>query len=72
MVITDNRIQNVLRIYSNQLKRSKLLRKLESGDPRSPSEKVSISEDGKYKSTMEQVTSRAFEQAEGKQAMQRI
>jgi hypothetical protein len=63
MVITDNRVQSVLRTYSNQLQRSKLSRKLEAGAPRLSDEKVNISEEGKRRSIMEQVPYQAMEQA---------
>ena len=63
MVITENRIQSVLRTYSNQLQRSKLSRKLEAGAPKSNDEKVNISEEGKRQSIMEQVPYQAMEQA---------
>jgi len=63
MVITDNRIENVLRTYSNQLQRSKLSRKLEAGHPTTPDERVSISDEGRRRSIMEQVAHQALEQA---------
>ena len=63
MVITDNRIQNVLRTYSNQLQRSKLSRKLEADHPTPPDERVSISEEGRRRSIMERVAHQALEQA---------
>ncbi|MCK8602406.1 DVU0524 family FlgM-associated protein [Desulfoferrobacter suflitae] len=63
MVITDSRIQNVLRTYSNQLQRSKLSSKLEAGIPRLSEEKVSISEEGRRRSIMEHVAHKALEQA---------
>jgi|MTBAKSStandDraft_2_1061841.scaffolds.fasta_scaffold538324_1 hypothetical protein len=63
MVITDNRIESVLRTYSNQLQRSKLSRKLEAGHPPTPDEKVSISDEGRRRSIREQVANQALEQA---------
>lgn len=63
MVITDNRIQNVLRTYSNQLQRSKLSRKLEAGHSAPSDERVNISEEGRRRSIMEQVAYQALEQA---------
>ena len=63
MVITDNRIQNVLRTYSNQLQRSRLSRKLDTGAPKLSDEKVNISEEGRRKSLMDQLAYQALEQA---------
>ena len=63
MVITDYRVQSVLRTYSKQLQRSKLSRKLEADDPKMAHEKVSISEEGRRRMIMDRIASQAFEQA---------
>lgn len=63
MVISDTRVQSVLRTYSNQLQKSKLSRKLDGANPRMSGEKVTISEEARRRTIMEQVTSRALEQA---------
>jgi hypothetical protein len=63
MVITDYRVQSVLRTYSKQLQRSKLARKLDMEDPGASREKVTISEEARRKVIMDQVTSQALEQA---------
>lgn len=63
MVITDYRVQSILRTYTRQLQRSKLAEKLnpESGDPRTNVEKVSISDEARRRLMMERLTSRVFE-----------
>lgn len=64
MVITDYRVQSVLRTYSKQLQRSKLSRKLDnSEDARASNEKVTISEEARRHMIMDRVASQAFEQA---------
>lgn len=67
MVITDYRVQSVLRTYSKQLQRSKLSRKLDGGDTKASNEKVTISEEARRRMIMERVPSQAFEQAYPKQ-----
>jgi len=67
MVITDYRVQSVLRTYSKQLQRSRLMRTVDAEDPRMTREKVTISEEARRKAIMEQVTSQALEQAYPKQ-----
>jgi hypothetical protein len=66
MVITDYRVQSVLRTYSRQLQKSKLARKLEIGDTRQPEEKVTISEEARRRMIMDRVATQAFEQARPK------
>lgn len=63
MVITDYRVQSVLRTYSKQLQRSKLEQKLDAGDPKMPVEKVTISEEARHRQIMDRVASQALEQA---------
>ena len=64
MVITDSRVQSALRTYSNQLRRSKWLRKPASGENSQPTgEKVTISEEARRQSIAQRVASQAFEQA---------
>ncbi|MGV8075274.1 MAG: DVU0524 family FlgM-associated protein [Syntrophobacteraceae bacterium] len=63
MVITDYRVQSVLRTYSKQLQRSKLDRKLSEEDVKVPQEKVTISEEARRRLIMDRVASQAFEQA---------
>ncbi len=64
MVITDYRVQSILRTYTRQLQRSKLAERLkpESGDSRPSAEKVSISDEARRRMMMERLTSRVFEQ----------
>jgi len=62
MVITDYRIQSVLRTYSKQLQRSKITKRLESEDPKRPQEKVTISEEARRRAIVDRVTSQAMEQ----------
>ncbi|MBP8646172.1 MAG: hypothetical protein KBH99_08635 [Syntrophobacteraceae bacterium] len=62
MVITDYRIQSVLRTYSKQLQRSKITRRLDSEETRKPQEKVTISEEARRRVIFERVTSQAMEQ----------
>jgi hypothetical protein len=68
MVISDYRVQSVLRTYGKQLQRSKLANKLGAGDSKSPAtETVTISEEAKRRLIMERVTSQASEQAMNRQ-----
>ena len=68
MVITDYRVQSVLRTYSKQLQRSRLSRKLDGGeDAKATNEKVTISEEARRRMIMERVATQAFEQAYPKQ-----
>jgi len=63
MVITDYRVQSVLRTYTKQLQRSKLAARPDSdgADPKSKIEKVSISEEGRRRMMMERLTNQVFE-----------
>lgn len=65
MVITDYRVQSVLRTYSRQLQRSKLSEKLaeEKSTTRAPEEKVTISDEARRKLIMERLTTQVFEKA---------
>jgi hypothetical protein len=63
MVITDYRVQSVLRTYSRQLQRSKLARTLDFEDTKRAEEKVTISEEARRRMIMEGVATQAFEQA---------
>jgi hypothetical protein len=68
MVITDFRVQSVLRTYTRQLQRSKLAKvDKESGDSKQSVEKVSISDEGKRRLMMERLTSQVLEQMYSKQ-----
>jgi hypothetical protein len=68
MVITDFRVQSVLRTYTRQLQRSKLSKvDNESGDSNPNVEKVSISDEGKRRLMMERLTSQVLEQMYSKQ-----
>jgi hypothetical protein len=67
MVITDYRVQSVLRTYSKQLQRSRLTHKLDGEETKVPNEKVTISEEARRRMIMERVASQAFEQAYPKQ-----
>jgi len=67
MVITDYRVQSVLRTYSKQLQRSKLSRKMDGEETKAFNEKVTISEEARRRMIMERVASQAFEQAYPKQ-----
>ncbi len=68
MVITDYRVQSVLRTYTRQLQRSKLTGKggWESGGEPS-AEKVSISDEGKRRLMMDRLTSQVLEKMYPKQ-----
>ncbi len=63
MVITDYRVQSVLRTYTRQLQRSNLTAKAdrETGSGDSRGEKVSISGEGKNRLMMDRVTSQVLE-----------
>ena len=63
MVITDYRVQSVLRTYSRQLQKSKLARKLDIEDTKPLEEKVTISEEARRRTIMDRVATQAFEQA---------
>lgn len=63
MVITDYRVQSVLRTYGRQLQKSKLARRLEIEDTKRPEEKVAISEEARRRMIMDGVATQAFEQA---------
>lgn len=69
MVITNYRVQSVLRTYTRQLQRSNLSAKTDretnSGD--SNGEKVSISGEGQYRLMMDRVTSQVLEKMYPKQ-----
>ncbi len=68
MVITDYRVQSVLRTYTRQLQRSKLSAKTgrdSSGD--GSAEKVSISPEGKRLLMMDRMTSQVLEKMYPKQ-----
>ncbi|MFP5213177.1 MAG: DVU0524 family FlgM-associated protein [Acidobacteriota bacterium] len=69
MVITDYRVQSVLRTYSKQLQRSKLSEKLDSQgqDRKATSEKVTISDEARRRLIMERMTSQVLEKAYPKQ-----
>lgn len=67
MVITDYRVQSVLRTYSKQLQRSKLSRKLDGDESQVRNEKVTISDEARRRMIMDRVPSQAFEQAYAKQ-----
>ncbi len=68
MVITDYRVQSVLRTYTRQLQRSKLASKAgrESGGETS-TEKVSISDEGKRRLMMDRLTTQVLEKMYPKQ-----
>jgi len=63
MVITNYRVQSVLRTYTRQLQRSNLTAKAdrETGSGDSGGEKVSISGEGKNRLMMDRVTSQVLE-----------
>ena len=64
MVITDYRVQSVLRTYCKQLQRSKLSsRRSETEDGSIPQEKVIISDEARRRLIMDKVATQAFEQA---------
>lgn len=63
MVITDYRVQSVLRSYTRQLQRSKFSAKnsRDTGGAASGAEKVSISGEGKRRLMMDRMTSQVLE-----------
>ena len=63
MVITDYRVQSVLRTYTLQLQRSKLSATggRDSGGADSSTQKVSISGEGKRRLMMDRMTSQVLE-----------
>jgi len=69
MVITDYRVQSVLRTYARQLKRSKILAKGSGNDDgaESGSEKVTVSGEGKRRLMMDRLTSQILEKVYPKQ-----
>ena len=61
MVITDYRVQSVLRTYTRQLQRSKLSEKIgRDSDGDSRAAKVSISEEGKRRLMMDRLTTQVL------------
>lgn len=69
MVITDYRVQSVLRTYGRQLQRSKLANKLNAGSTKeSGSETISISEEAKRRLIMDRVASQASGQSVGQES----
>jgi hypothetical protein len=69
MVITDYRVQSVLRTYTRELQRSKLLTKSgrEAGGADAGTEKVSISGEGKRMLMMNRLTNQVLEKMYPKQ-----
>lgn len=69
MIITDYRVQSVLRTYTRQLQRSKLANKggRESGGEQS-AEKVSISAEGKRRLMMDRLTSQVLDKINPRQS----
>ncbi len=68
MVITDYRVQSVLRTYTRQLQRSKFAGKVgRKADGESSAEKVSISDEGKRRLMMDRLTTQVFEKMYSKQ-----
>ncbi len=64
MVITDYRVQSVLRTYCKQLQRSKRPgSRSESEDGTSPQERVTISDEARRRMIMDRVATQALEQA---------
>ncbi|MGD9506510.1 MAG: DVU0524 family FlgM-associated protein [Syntrophobacteraceae bacterium] len=69
MVITDYRVQSVLRTYGKQLQRSRFANKLNAGSSQeSNSEKLSISEEAKRRLIMDRVASQASGQSVDQQS----
>jgi hypothetical protein len=60
MIITDYRVQSVLRTYSKQLQRSKLPDKPSEGERKPSAEKVTISEEARRRLIMERMTSQVL------------
>ncbi|MFZ2448134.1 MAG: DVU0524 family FlgM-associated protein [Syntrophobacteraceae bacterium] len=68
MVITDYRVQSILRTYTRQLQRSRAGKvSPESGDQKPTVEKVSISDEGRRRSMMERLSNQVFEKMYSKQ-----
>ncbi len=68
MVITDYRVQSVLRTYTRQLQRSKLASKAgRKAEGESSVEKVSISDEGKRRLMMDRLTTQVLEKMYSKQ-----
>ena len=68
MVITDYRVQSVLRTYTRQLQRSKIAGKVgRKADGESSVEKVSISDEGKRRLMMDRLTTQVLEKMYSKQ-----
>lgn len=64
MIITDYRVQSVLRTYTRQLQRSKLSDQLmEDEDRTMPAERVTISDEARRRLVMERMTSQVLENA---------
>jgi hypothetical protein len=61
MVITDYQVENVLRTYSRQLQRSRMVNQMPGEDRPMPSEKVTISEEAKQRLLMDRVKTQALE-----------
>jgi hypothetical protein len=64
MVITAQHVENVLRTYSRQLQRSKLVHPGDSEDRAVPSERVTISEEAKQRLLMDRIKYQALEQVQ--------
>ncbi len=69
MVITNYRVQSVLRTYTRELQRSKLSEDAnrEAGSGDSSGEKVSISNEGEHRYMMDRMTSQVLEKMYPKQ-----
>lgn len=69
MVITDYRVQSVLRTYSRELQRSRLVEKSprQTGGAEPNTEKVSISGEGKRTLMMDRLTNQVLEKMLPKQ-----
>ena len=68
MIITDYRVQSVLRTYTRQLQRSKLAGKAgRNAGGESSVEKVSISDEGKRRLMMDRLTTQVLEKMYPKQ-----
>lgn len=64
MIITDYRVQSILRTYTRQLQRSKLAATKtdrETGEQKQCAEKVSISDEARRRIMMERLTNQVFE-----------
>jgi hypothetical protein len=62
MVISAYQVENVLRTYSRQLQRSKLVSQDSGEDQPMPSERVTISEEARQRLLMDRVRDQALEQ----------